>query len=610
MSGGADRHEERPESGNQASGNQAGDNFRAQYFQCLAAGQGACAVPESRPARAADTTAANGSLELTNPFAGDAPITAPRPIAADTVMPHSNWTVAINLTTTLNHLRGDSPDSDARVYAGARNKAAQLLDLADSTRSKPITLVVQNAEPDPALHGHGTSGQDRANPMLLHTYIIRDGQINELPARPSAGIAADTEALLATAGRQAPSDRLAFISQSHGGGPHGIEGDTGKASLEQLDAAIKNGLAVGGRARLDLLDFDACSMGNTRALAALAGRAEQIIASPETETTAGPNVDAQNTRAIIGSLLEHPEMSAAQLGQRIVGLADQGANGGENAANPLDREAGTNTLAHYDAAQVAQFTASIDNLGGALNRAWKEGNNRVGIAAAIENTPMASSIRRAHLADRPVAEERDVKGMADNILQGIAGGTIVDADGGLKRAAEGVLAARDRMVLGYHGEHNGGYDRQGGVSMFLPGDRFLNNQARADDTNPLLEMAGLKDNNKLATISHKESLLGSLNYNLERTGAELSPQFAGAMRPLQVARDAIAHAETQEQYTAAVAAFSQQAELFRRTEAGREIDRLTLEHVRGEMESVFNDELEPATPGWNQFLQTLKADRR
>ncbi|MBA4049901.1 MAG: hypothetical protein C0464_02720, partial [Cyanobacteria bacterium DS2.008] len=199
-------------------------NLRSQYFDCLASGKSTCEVP-TKPREQ------TGSIELTNPYTSnisnqsertEALVEQPKPITADTVLPQARWTLAFNLTTTQDHQPSGDNNSDARVYAGARNKTAELLELAATTVGKPVTLVVQNAqrpessETNPAAansNSQVTDGQARASlsasgknsgasGMLIHTYLIHDGQIQELPTRPSQGVAADTEALLKIAGRQ------------------------------------------------------------------------------------------------------------------------------------------------------------------------------------------------------------------------------------------------------------------------------------------------------------------------------------------------------------------------------------------------------------------------
>jgi len=613
-------------------------NLRSQYFDCLAAGQGACSVPgqnhSSAIANSSGDTASSGNheraLEFTNPYvsavrdAGVTPQASPSDQAlpqihaapADTTVPRSNWTLAINLTTTLEMYSQNTPANAPDSYAGARHKAAELLELAENTKGKPVTLVVQNAEPNPQFHSQApkhasgdTFGSKDSigtnNSMLVHTYIIHDGRIEELPSRPSQGVAADTQALLTTAGRQAPSEHLALFSQSHGGGPDGIVGDTGSASLEALDRAIKNGLAASGRERLDLLDFDACSMGNSRVLTALASRADRIVAAPEEEFASPHGADGQNERAIVGAVLNNPNISAAALGRTVTNIADQGLNGGEAAARTGDHKAGTPSLSNYDASKVAAFAGSVDDLGKALRRAWGQPANHQIIRDIIQNTSLSTQ-PGGHPSDRPVAEERDAKIFADNLLQAVNSGRIIDQDGSLKRSAQALLVARTDMVSSYHGEHKGGYDRQGGVSLFLPGLDFFNNQARANELSDASNLADMSQNPKETKIGAKDFVLESVD-SLIREGHSSASAGDPSLRHLERDRAQLDAASNQEQYAAALKNIARDARAFAQTDAGKAEARRQLDLMAVNTNEKLQEQSDPTTPAWSQFLQSMNA---
>ncbi len=613
-------------------------NLRNQYFDCLASGKSSCEVP-TKPQEQI------GTLELTNPYTSnpsdtnrseksEALVEQPKPITADTVLPRAQWTLAFNLTTTQDHQAPSigSNAEDARVYAGARNKTAELLELAATTVGKPVTLVVQNAqrpesnETSPTtdnnnnnqiIDGHaqaslsasakdsGTSG------MLIHTYLIHDGQIRELPTRPSQGVAADTEALLNIAGRQAPSEHLALFAQGHGGGPHGVSGDTGRATLAEMDAAIKNGLANSGRDKLDLVDFDACSMGNAAVLAAVASRADNIIASPEMETAGGEDIDAQNVRAIVGAVLSNPAMNGHELGQKIIDLAAQGANGGAAAPREIDRiVAGTDTLSHYNAAEIGQFNQHLNALGTALTQAFQSESNRQAILTAIGDAPLASQAGGVRISGTPRAELRDSKTFAANIISAIENGSLSDPQGQIRSAAEDLQASQNRLVAGYHGEKAGGYDRQGGLSMFLPGRTYLDNQARADELNPAHDLSGLASNERFRSLEDKESLLNRLGYNIEdmqeaqkKSGADTS-----AIAPIIEAKEALSNANTQAEYRAALSLLGERARQFEQSEAGQRLNQIYLEQARAATAKAFAAEIPAQDQSqWTTFLRNLQA---
>ncbi|MBP9091102.1 hypothetical protein KBI23_08735 [bacterium] len=606
-------------------------NLRNQYFDCLASGKSSCEVP-TKPQEQI------GTLELTNPYTSERSemVEQPKPITADTVLPRAQWTLAFNLTTTQDHQAPSigSNAEDARVYAGARNKTAELLELAATTVGKPVTLVVQNAqrpessETSPTTDNNNNNnnqivdGQAQASlsasakdsgtsGMLIHTYLIHDGQIRELPTRPSQGVAADTEALLNIAGRQAPSEHLALFAQGHGGGPHGVSGDTGRATLAEMDAAIKNGLANSGRDKLDLVDFDACSMGNAAVLAAVASRADNIIASPEMETAGGEDIDAQNVRAIVGAVLSNPSMNGHELGQKIIDLAAQGANGGAAAPREIDRiVAGTDTLSHYNAAEIGQFNQNLNRLGSALTQAFESEPNRQAILTAIGDAPLASQAGGVRLAGTPRAELRDSKTFAANIINAIENGSLIDPQGQIKSAAEALQASQNRLVAGYHGEKAGGYDQQGGLSMFLPGRTYLDNQARADELNPARNITELASDERFSNLQNKESLLNSLGYNIEEVqyGQKKLGADARAIAPIIEAKEALSNASTQAEYTAALGLLTASARQFEQSEAGQRLNQIYLEQARAATAKAFAEEIPAQDQSqWTTFLRNLQA---
>jgi hypothetical protein len=594
----------------------ASHTLREQYFECLAAGQTQCTYTSAdRTAKPSNERAAGHSLEMTNPYAADKPVTQPTPIDSSVVLPRSNWTVAINLTTTLDVAVNPHSRNSADVHDGARTKTAQLLEIAESTKGKPVTMVVQNAEPDPNFKpSHSkdvdavpSTGPARPNNMLLHTYIIHDGKIDELPSRPSGGIAADTQALLTTAGKQAPADHIAFISQSHGGGPDGIEGDTGRATLDEVNAAIKNGLQGSGHEKLDVLDFDACSMGNARVLAALAHSADQIVASTETEAAGGSGADGQNTQAMMQALLNKTDMTPAQLAEHSIKIANAGLNDDHQRRGGEAKASGTSTLSQYDASKIDSFNHDVDGLGNALSNAWNNPNNHNAIRAAIENTPLSTKMK-GHLADRPEAEERDVKTLATNLVRDIKQGSISDPDGSLKRASEALLNSMQAMVTHYHGAHEKGYDRQGGVSLFMPGHEFLDNQARANDTEDIARLTDIDNQRKNSTLDSKDSVLSRVDYAIADGKQSAGSQSAAAFAPLEQARESLAHATTQQEYTRALTNLAQESKRFLTTDAGRAIMNSAIQTMTHNMNDVMQGQEDPTNVGWNHFLATLAND--
>jgi hypothetical protein len=579
------------------------DNLRGEYFDCLASGSSSCAIPGRKSEGLDNSFIAADGFGITDDAVADKAIEAPQPATSDLVLPQSNWTLAFNLTTTEEHSVGEQPD-EIRVAAGARNKTAELLELAASTEGKPITLVVQNAQQAEAPTGEGK----QRLPMMLHTYLINDGQIHELPVRPSEGVAADTTNLLRIAAEQAPSERLALFAQGHGGGPHGVSGDTGEATLAEMKDAIVTGLAASGRAKLDLLDFDACSMGNASALEAVKDTASSIIASTEMEHSSGLNVDGQNVTAIVNEVLENPAMSPAQLGDTIVDLAAAGANGGEAAPETINQgstKAGTPTLAHYDTAEIDDFARSLDSLGTALTESVQSDSNLAAVLSAIDATPLASTAGQNTIEGHPRDEFRDTKSFATNLIAAIEAGSITDPSGKLESAAEKLLLEQGEMVANFHGEQTGGYSEHGAVSTFLPGRTYLDYESRGDEMTSADAILDRINDKRVNDLADKDIFI----YGTKRDINEMKEALGGVgnLGEIENALALAEHSTNQSEHDAALARLAESVRHFNASAQGMVLTEQAHERAREILVDEMDRELATTDGAWAGFLENLKA---
>lgn len=415
--------------------------------------------------------------------------------------PMRKWTVAVHLAVRL---------SDAI----SADKLASLRELATQTRGKPVMLLVQQLEPNPAYQAGFDSESRRC---LVQRYEIADGRVTKVePAQVSRGFAHDIKALLRDAGRDHPSARLGLVIDSHGEGQWGLSTDNGSASLAEVQQAIAAGLVGAGRpgGKLDLLDFDACLMGQAEVLAPLADVTEHLVASPEVEwatnAVVGRMANAQNLGGALGALLTNPALGGGQLGDAIVGasskvLRQRRVNGRPGLVAPLVAEAvelrqhgvgpapkvdrtqpstfqtwdvtsGTPTLAHYDMAALPRFQRAMDVLGRTLTRAWADPTARQVITRAIEATP-----RYASKADSGEAlyHQRDLGQFTDRLATAAREGKLPHA-AGLLRATDEVHLARKELVASYHGDPTfAGYAQHAGIGVFLPVPRLLDVAARS-----------------------------------------------------------------------------------------------------------------------------------
>ena len=428
-------------------------------------------------------------LYLSNPFTEVPPSQISDRVeehrTSNTTPSRQEWTLAIDLTTNGSHQAGDE-----RVHTGAEHQMQEIMRLAAETRGKPVTLVVQCIVNEPSERSTGntpasstpeSSGRqddrsgntipgEREGTRMLQRYIIRNGQVELLETRPPQGFNEDLKQLLSLATHNAPSEKLGLIIQSHGAGPRGLDGDTGSLSLPQLTDTVRQSLAGTGHGKLDLLDFDACSMGNASVMEQLGDVSQHVVASSEVERSFGQNVDGQNLSAVIHNLIERPKMDGKELGNEFVRIADAGTNGDSSARDPAnDGHSGTDTLAHYDLSALGEFHTALNSFGESLAASAQDPSTWAAILQALNHAPRVSA-PTAEVAGRFIPQYRDLKLFAENIVAAIDHDTnhTIDRSGALRKAAAGFLAAQNKLVTTYHGEHINGYNTMGGLSAFLP----------------------------------------------------------------------------------------------------------------------------------------------
>jgi hypothetical protein len=639
-----------------ANGRQPGQSFRDEYLSSLSSpGQsrvpqpasgsleippafrpasGTLEVPPAFPAASGkqdvspSTRAATGThtLEISPAFQPARPTQIEQATAAGGVdltrghppLAQSQWTLVFDLTTTQSHSSDDN--GGGRVVDGAEHKRQELLKLAESSRGTGVTLVVQAPQLNDAVAENSSGSSPNSSKSSseargsgrgavahnLNTYLIHDGQIEDLGSHPSQGAEQDLEGLMRVAARLAPSERMALFAQAHGGGPHGLSGDMGNIPLAQISPAIARGLAGSGRDRLDLLDFDACSMGNTEVARAMASITSQVVASPEKESSGGAHNDAQNVAAIVRSIAANPQMDGSAAGNEIVRLANAGANGGEAAQNPEDREhPGTPTLSHFDLTNIDSFSSSVNSLGSELSAAMQNETNRQAIRQLIAQTPLSTS-EGARLIGKPAAEERDLKLFAAGLIEAVRSGQLSDPEARVARAAQEVLNQRASLVQSYHGEHAGGYDRQGGISIFLPGQTELDVRHLADENNPLQELVNLEGERPGAKGGARDQILDRIDYALRHLTREGGQEFAPCWQAMEQARRQMSDTMSRKDFARSIEQFRNLASQAGRSADGRRFNEKYLGAARHEVDEMIANQHLPAGSGWQQFISGLR----
>ena len=114
-----------------------------------------------------------------------------------------------------------------------------------------------------------------------------------------------------------PADQYDLILWDHGGGPSGgyghdiLTNDTFK--LYELMDSFNNTEFIKSGNKFEIIDFDACIMGNVEIVAALGPYTDYFVISPESEPG-----DGQEYTTWLNAVKEHPEMNGFELGKTIV----------------------------------------------------------------------------------------------------------------------------------------------------------------------------------------------------------------------------------------------------------------------------------------------------
>lgn len=402
--------------------------------------------------------AARAALRL---FDGDKPLEvggAPRE------RPAQDWVIAMNLA------------ADFGNECTIEKRTKKLQELAADTRGKPVTIVVQFAV------------KQKDGACKLERFALNDGKVVKLesPGR-SGGYASDVEQLLKFTSQNYQTRNLGLILDSHGTGNGGMSGDTGSLSLTELRDSVTRGLRNSGHHKLDLLQFNACLMGQNGVLESTQSIARHIVASAEPEGTGAQGRDFDNR--VFRELLRNPSMTAGD-------LADVGIRQATDMARDFP------TLAHFDMEKYGKFRESLDAFGEKMAKLCKDPAQLAVIQNIIRETFAygGGSIKFLNLflgggKDKPFlgkpdfikppsgsdwgfqgiggsgvraeSGRRDVKDFVARVLLAISKGQLKDEDGSLEKAAKSLLIDGTALVKSFFAD---GKERMntGGLSAFLP----------------------------------------------------------------------------------------------------------------------------------------------
>ncbi len=510
----------------------------------------------------------------------------------------SEWTISIDFTTDF----GDGQ--------GVESGLDRLQAFAKRTKGKDVTIVAQAAVPD-SFDFDFFSGVKIATPGTKYTlqkYVVKNGEIKLAAETPSKGYAEDLEELLTYAGKNQPSKRSALIIDSHGVGNEGLLGDTGKASVDDFVKAVQNGLKANGQEKLDMLDFDACLMGASEALARVSKITDNLVASAETESI----YQGQNYIAPFTRLLEKPETDGKTLARDIVASTHKDMEDWKKEGwHPT-----VETLAHFQLREYAEFRKSLDSFGDKLAVVVNEKNNREIIENAIDKSRKYGSLSPlfALLGGGTGGRNRaDIKEFTENIISAIDSGEIEDPDRQIKKAAQEVLNKRSILVDSYHGNED--FARAGGVSDFLPSKYLRNISKEASLQTSAGRLCNLTEPKNFDAIDKTEKTRTEF---LQKVQAELFwnrpvwifPGLPGVSKEVEAMdkhSEAFRKAETAEKRAAAFKLMHESATALNETEIFKNAYNKEYSKMEANVSKVYKANfVEEGTSGWSKFRLKLK----
>lgn len=512
----------------------------------------------------------------------------------------SQWTLALDLTTT----------QDGADGGGALNQSKRIQALVSETRNSSVSFVVQVTEPPPANQPHLKAKESEANtikkgpiqPSNVERFLIQNGTVTSISdSAASRGMANDVEDLLRTANQVAPSEHIGLVMQSHGGAADGLESDAGKATLPEFTHAVTDGLADSNHAKLDLLDFDACSMANLNVAEAMAPIAEHMVASSEVETSEKHSAyDAQNLQLTLHNLIQNPNWSASDLAKSMISQADAGANDGLNSVTH-EIASGTVTLAHFDLSHLPEFNDRLNTLGQTLTKSLNDPAQKRTVNDAIQSSPLLPR-DGMELAGNP-RETRDLESFANNIMKAAQEGKLTNPE--VLQAAEGILSAEHQLIPEHHNSVKDGYGNQGGMTAFLPDLRLLdtsNTEGAGNDELSQINFSAEPNNDYMRNYEHKGRAASSISRSIDNLTALVGTNHSDDIQQLRSDLAAVTNAGDSTRYTQALDALH--ADTQRLLKSSLEADLMRVRNERTRDRQI--DEQSVPITGWQQFLNELK----
>ncbi|MBY0359841.1 MAG: hypothetical protein K2W82_17695 [Candidatus Obscuribacterales bacterium] len=543
-----------------------------------------------------------------------------------------DWLVVLNLSTqSFGEVSGDNNEK----------RLQNLKDLADKTKGKPVAIVAQMPFVDVDDFAYNGELLDRysflvPNPHHMDRYIVHDGKVTKIDTVNSGGYAHDVSNLLELACDHFKAGKKALIADSHGNGNLGLSGDIGKMTMDQFIEAAKKGVLRDENEKgknkdkkpFDLIDFDACLMGQDDVMRLLKPITNHVVASAETEGGRG-----QDLITPIEKIIANPKMSGSELADTMVETARlqpvnkdvakqkppqniyEWLNSVVNPWTDVDKKSEgeksvtIETLAHYDLTHIDEFSGELDKLGEALTKAIEDPKNRKTLDRLIDNAPVYADYFFF------ASDKRDLKVFVETIMDSVSRGDLSDPDQKIRIHAGRLLDAHKKLVKSYSGF--GDFGSNGGLTSYVPDRETLDFHIAARDKVSACGLRESVENPPADFATDRETYLQSLNDLVVQTKRNIEAEYVhvsqstrddamvkwkdcdAALKKLEAAKDLESTFKALHEMRQAAAAL-ESTKHFQTMVADEE------KELKAEIDKEYKDELVNPDMGWGKFRTKLR----
>jgi hypothetical protein len=393
-------------------------------------------------------------------------------------------------------------------------------------------------------------------------------------------------------------------------GDLGNSSEKGKISNAEFSKAIQNGLADSNHSKLDTLIEVACTRSEIGALSEISKVTEHDVSSAEVmqfSTKNSEKIDAINLIAPLKNLLNNPNMNGEQLAQTFTMEANNRSNADPTLPACEKNSNGTLTLAHFDLQQYPQFNTALNIFGEQLSKAIQDSQNRAVIEKIIEKTPIYD------YQNQSSDQKRDLRSFAESVKMAITTEhSLSDPSGNLLLSVNSLLDKEQRLTKSYYGDLAGGYDKLGGLSVFLPSQSFSNIELTAEqnctsicalikDTSSIVNEEKCPDQkDRQEDGEHLQQMVQLMKQQLVAVHAE---KYLHQLESVENAVSRLQSADAQHYFSAARDLYATATSL-QTSPVNQALAQIVIPSLSKLRQSFYQIELD-TTSGWNNFIRQL-----